>query len=184
MILQMLYLILTEKHVSERVKIEEIESATMAHFDTWFTSKIRRILKFITKVRLRQSSWWISTTYCLVFYNSWFLSNPFCFLAERRKQSLELITLVPEVFFHREERREREKREERERERSGERKPLVMGDSFFYLTTPIQEPGSRSDPASWLEEYFSVFWLSVNCHRCVVIGCLLIDLVMYNWHLS
>ena len=34
MLLYNSYLILTEKHVSERVKIEEIESAAMAHFDT------------------------------------------------------------------------------------------------------------------------------------------------------
>ena len=38
--------------------------------------------------------------------------------------------------------------------------------------------GSRSDPASWLEEPYSVLWLAVITDRCVVIGCLLIDLVI------
>ena len=40
------------------------------------------------------------------------------------------------------------------------------------------ELGSRSDRASWLEEPCRVLWLAVVTDRCVVIGCLLIDLVI------
>ena len=56
--------------------------------------------------------------------------------------------------------------EEREN-REDVRKPLVTRDSWSYCTNRF-ELGSRSDPASWLEEPY----------RCVVIGCLLINLVM------
>ena len=63
--------------------------------------------------------------------------------------------------------RSTKRRREREN-RQKVRKPLVARDSWLSYRANRFELGSRSDPASWLEEPY----------RCVVIGCLLIDLVM------